>query len=405
MPRSTVTTFRLRVELQGAQQPVWRELLVPSATLLTELHLVIQAAMGWENLRPHSFTRAETIGKLGTIGELLTGVGETAYHYGAAETWEHRLALVEVTEDHMDRPILFDGAGPCPPEDRSLGQMAPLDLPDAAARVAALTAQLPELPSRLSDLLEQAPGRGPGSVAELIALADLSAAPRAGEDSDGEDAAILTANLRWFLALVGSDGVPLTGAGYLRPAVVAEMAERFQLQREWIGGLNREDSTPGVRDYRAAVRELGLTRSLNGRVRLTKLGAALADDPARLLTHLISRLPLDAPGTFAGDAGLLMMLELAGRYPGPASAVGRTVRVEDAVGTGSPADRRVLRVLHEIGWSVEGGSVSLGQLHHGTRRTAALLHRSGALVDGPLGPRWEATEVGHRFLRAVLRHG
>ena len=382
------TTLHLRLDLLGTPDQTWRELLVPAATLLSDLHLAIQAAMGWENTRRHSFTRTE---QHVSIGELLTNAGDEAtYLYG--DVWEHRLTLVDITDDPFDRPILLDGAGTCPPSgDQSL------DLPDAAARVAALTAELPALPARLADLLEQAPGRGPGTVAELIALADLAISN--GEAPDGEDAVALTANLRWFLALVGPDGVPLTGAGYLRPAVVMEIAERFHLHRESTGGLNREDSTPGVQDYRAAVRELGLTRSIRGKVRLTKLGAELADDPQRLLAHLISRLPLDAPGTLAGDTALVMMLELAGRYPGPGNAVVR------GVGQESLANRRASRVLTGLGWSVAGSRVPSEEFRHAVRRTSALLARSGALVDNPHGPQWEATELGRRLLRAVLRHG
>lgn len=99
------------------------------------------------------------------------------------------------------------------------------------------------------------------------------------------------------------------------------------------------------------------------------------------------------------------MLELAGRYPGPAFAVVSGVGIDYAAGVESRADRRLIRVLREMGWSVEGGALSRDQLRHATRRTTALLQRSGALVDGPHGPQWEATEVGRRFLRAVLRSG
>ena len=393
-----MTTFHLRVDLNGQQPPVWRELLVPAHTSLSELHLVIQAAMGWENSDPYAFAEAT---EHHSIGTLLATAGDAArYRYG--DRWEHRLTLVQATDDGVSRPILLDGAGHCPGEGPDAMDLwnespAPLDLPDAAARVAAVTASLPALPVRLADLLAQAPGRGPGSVAELIALADLQA--NTGEIPDGEDAVALTANLRWFLALVGSDGLPLTGAGNLRPAVVIHIAERFQLQREWIGKLNREDGTPGVLNYRAAVRELGLTRSINGSVRLTKRGAALAGDPQRLLDHVIARLPLDPPGTFAGDAALVMMLELAGRYAGPGSGVERRIALE------MRANRRVSRVLTGLGWRVEDGPVPSGAFRYDVRRTGALLARSGVLVDGAQGPRWEATQVGRQFLRAVLRRG
>ena len=45
---------QVRVELRGVRPLIWRRLLVPSDTNLTQLHRILQCAMGWKN--KHSFT-------------------------------------------------------------------------------------------------------------------------------------------------------------------------------------------------------------------------------------------------------------------------------------------------------------------------------------------------------------
>jgi hypothetical protein len=49
------TIVSLKVTLRGAKPPIWRRLLVPSTMTLGDLHLAIQAAMGWEDCHLHAF--------------------------------------------------------------------------------------------------------------------------------------------------------------------------------------------------------------------------------------------------------------------------------------------------------------------------------------------------------------
>jgi hypothetical protein len=49
------TIVNLKVTLRGAKPPIWRRLLVPSTMTLGDLHLAIQAAMGWEDCHLHAF--------------------------------------------------------------------------------------------------------------------------------------------------------------------------------------------------------------------------------------------------------------------------------------------------------------------------------------------------------------
>jgi Plasmid pRiA4b ORF-3-like protein len=49
------TIVSLKVTLRGAKPAIWRRLLVPSTMTLGDLHLAIQAAMGWEDCHLHAF--------------------------------------------------------------------------------------------------------------------------------------------------------------------------------------------------------------------------------------------------------------------------------------------------------------------------------------------------------------
>ena len=47
VPADTIAT--LRIDLLDSDPPIWREIEVPVAMTLRQLHTVVQAAMGWED--------------------------------------------------------------------------------------------------------------------------------------------------------------------------------------------------------------------------------------------------------------------------------------------------------------------------------------------------------------------
>jgi len=54
--RSPITTvYQLKIALVGVRPQIWRRVQVPADIALDELHLVLQAAMGWTNSHLHSF--------------------------------------------------------------------------------------------------------------------------------------------------------------------------------------------------------------------------------------------------------------------------------------------------------------------------------------------------------------
>lgn len=139
---------------------------------------------------------------------------------------------------------------------------------------------------------------------------------------------------RWFLARLG-DGVKLTSAGYLPPAVVKETMQALGWDADWIGAGSREDRTVPVADLRSSARLLGLVRVHRGTLRPTVVGRRFAEDPAGLWQHIAERLPLGRRDV-EQHAGVLWLL---------AAAAGRR-----------DPDRLVARGLGLLGWVDRGGS-------------------------------------------------
>ncbi len=55
-PPATPVRFRVRVDLVGAQPPLWRRLTLPSNLTLNQVHVLLQAAFGWTDDHMHQFT-------------------------------------------------------------------------------------------------------------------------------------------------------------------------------------------------------------------------------------------------------------------------------------------------------------------------------------------------------------
>lgn len=126
--------FQVRVTFADIQPPIWRSLLVPGSVRLDKLHLMMQAAFGWENCHLHDFTIGD--GRYGThidddypedeldersvtVVQALEGVNRFSYLYDFGDSWEHEVAV----EDFRRTPlglkfgICIDGQNSCPPED------------------------------------------------------------------------------------------------------------------------------------------------------------------------------------------------------------------------------------------------------------------------------------------------
>jgi hypothetical protein len=137
--QSTPCLYTLRVDLVGAEPPIWRQIVVDGRCRLAALHHVLQAAMGWSDAHLHKFEiRKQHYGvpdpeyddtdwklldeKKFRLNQLLD-VGDTClYLYDFGDSWEHSLRVESINDDvdpHRAGGIVWIEAGEraCPPDD------------------------------------------------------------------------------------------------------------------------------------------------------------------------------------------------------------------------------------------------------------------------------------------------
>lgn len=339
-----VCGFRVRLDLHGAKPPVWRRLDLPGDLTLPRLHDVIQAAMGWSDSHLHRFRTGRDHrspyfvtnfdleeGEDGVLeddvrlDQLLTAEGdELWYEYDFGDGWDHKLVVEEVLGSPPEVVRCTAGRMACPPEDcGGLGgyeeivawvrsgydddllppgfegaehgrRWLPLDwhpdrfdLEETNAALAIAVAEPIAVSGELTELADQLERRGIRALRQLLGR-PFSHGPT--EVSDG-DTARITEAYRMFLDLIG-DGVPLTAAGYLKPALVEQIAERTGISDWWIGKANREDLTYPVAEIRSTARALGLVSVRKGRLAPTAAAARCGQNPHALRRHIVGRLPL-----------------------------------------------------------------------------------------------------------------
>jgi Plasmid pRiA4b ORF-3-like protein len=128
---------RLRIELDEVEPRVFRRVEVPVDIRLDRLHLVIQAAMGWENYHLWEFRRGDAAwgipdpswsnperpvhaAKAASLADLLGAqVRKFTYVYDFGDNWHHtvRVEAIAGPEPEARYPRFLDGQGACPPED------------------------------------------------------------------------------------------------------------------------------------------------------------------------------------------------------------------------------------------------------------------------------------------------
>lgn len=114
--------MRLRVQLRDVEPAVVRVLDVPSSATLPEVHVLLQAALGWTDSHLHEFEANGKTYALDDEDDLLDeeGVplselgGRFAYLYDFGDGWEHD---VDVFGEGGPEPRVVSGEGTCPPED------------------------------------------------------------------------------------------------------------------------------------------------------------------------------------------------------------------------------------------------------------------------------------------------
>lgn len=380
----------VRVDLDGARPPIWRRLVLAGDLTLDRLHEVLQAAMGWTDSHLHQFKMgpvakdlrmepfltdfAESEGDEGLherevrLDEVVAEPGHRLfYEYDFGDGWDHTIKVEAVDLLDPDAPPArcTGGKRACPPEDVG-GVGGYEDLVEALAGADPHDEWLQERIAWLPPDFDPAafdPAEADDAVRRVV-LGPLGALPRqdlvderlqqvfarldaGGADLmsswvtdglpdevalDAEEAHDLTAAWRTFLD-VASDGVQLTGAGYLPPALVVELLAALPLRRKIWGKGNREENVPPVAHLHESAVRLGLVRKANNRLQVTAAGRRLAGDPLGLVHHIAGRLPLGRRD-FELDAGWVALVQAA-------------AGVEDG-------DDWVGLVLAGLGWRVDG---------------------------------------------------
>lgn len=131
-----MSTYQFKISLEGAKPPIWRRVLVPPNMNFASFHLVIQAAMGWENGHLFSFfndRRESQIGipydddfmdmairdaaEIKLKEEFTEAKQKMHYEYDFGDGWLHQVVLEKILDETLLRPICTDGKNACPPED------------------------------------------------------------------------------------------------------------------------------------------------------------------------------------------------------------------------------------------------------------------------------------------------
>jgi hypothetical protein len=114
----------------------------------------------------------------------------------------------------------------------------------------------------------------------------------------------------WFLDRAADGGMPLTTAGYLKPADVEAATRIVPSMAGWIGKGNRESETMPVLRFRKLLQSLGLLRKYKGTLRLTRAGADVQQACEMLWNLLADELGQAGEG-FDTDATLLLLVYAA----------------------------------------------------------------------------------------------
>lgn len=315
-----------------------------------------------------------------TIGEAMQHDGPLWYVYDQGDNWLHRIDLIERDVATADEPLAqlisgerrapFEDSGgrtgydeiaevladPSHPEYRStkawvataVGPWGSDDLEDADLDGARgeLDALFGPAAADLSGLVDSETGVTDESPIAQFA-SELSVPLRsnlrrhlrrrgllAPAELRDEDLADSVKPFAWLIDRVGVEGLTLTKAGWMPPAVVLDGMTALGWRDEWIGEANREDLTYPMRELRASAERLRLIRRLKGRLELISRTRPAIGRPA-VLAEQIARMLLRQRMTDGQRvAATVLVIGLA----------------DGSITTRRDAERQVIDVLNELGY-------------------------------------------------------
>jgi hypothetical protein len=127
--------YILRITLEEVEPPVWRRVQVSGSITLERLDLVIQKAMGWQNVHLHEFEvggkrygqpvadepeyKVKPEWELALRGAAPTEGARFRYVYDFGDGWGHELLAeaIQTPAAPFKYPVCLAGERACPPED------------------------------------------------------------------------------------------------------------------------------------------------------------------------------------------------------------------------------------------------------------------------------------------------
>lgn len=364
-----------------------------------------------------------------TIAEAMQFDGPLWYEYDMGDSWVHAIELIERRDAEPDERIaaVVRGEGRAPFEDsggmggyeEKLAIIADPEHPEhnevtAWARFvvgpwgsidpddAELSGAQAELDARFGPASAEIAGIA--GIASDSPLADLAAALPVPYRVNlrrhlgviafdlpirplADEAAELVRPYRWLLARVGSEGITLTKAGWMPPAVVREGVVELEWADRWFGAANREEHTKPMHDLRLSAERMRLIRKVKGRLEPIARIRKIADDPEALCTEVARMLLRQRMNDVERMAGTLLVLGLA----------------DGTISTHADAERAVLDVLNGCGYrDPDGGPLGSRWFYWLTEPVREALYTLG--LWPARGPRKEPPSITmQRFARLALR--
>ncbi len=144
------------------------------------------------------------------------------------------------------------------------------------------------------------------ALGDRVAEVGASAGPAPVGD---ELSQALAAHLWLLERAVAPEGLPLTAAGWMKPAMLSEFMSVLPTVADWIHSATREIDVHPVSDFRATLQNYRLLRKFKNSLRLTEAGKAALADPAGLWAFLIERL-VPADDDFTGSVGAVVLVHM-----------------------------------------------------------------------------------------------
>lgn len=399
-----VPALELRISIQDAEPEIWRQLVLPQTATLAEAHEAIQVAFGWKNTHLYVFYGTGPDGKRRVITVLddespvgaessaevgllelfdpsLPGRSPFEYEYDFGDSWTHEIDVVGPAELHGMTARCTDGAMRGPIEDsggvfgyanvvRVVGDQRHPEHREAVDWLELVTQ-------------ERASAFDPTTFDLHAVNEDLRRLSRRLWPSEVTEADRVTAlaPILWFLSEAEPDGLPLTSAGYLKPAFVKHAMTALNWDDGWVSTGRVEVSTAPIRNLREQLQEWKLLRKYKDKLLLTPAARQLVGDPAGLWDYVVARLATPDNDAAAVLLPLIVHWELTGNEP--------PYRLMDQV---------IEAALHHAGLRVTGDAPPYwaGQLYHDVSRG---LHR----IELWERPSWDRvseplSDVGIKFL-------